>query len=403
MNVEKIREDFPSLQQKINGKPIVYLDSACMTLKPRQVIEAMNEYYEKFPGCGGRSSHRFGKMVTDRCGEARKTIAKFLGAKKSEEVVFTRNTTEGLNLVMHSLGLKSGDIILTTDKEHNSCLLPVQMLVERKGVKHEIVYSNPDNTFNFEEFEKKMSRNVKLVAMVHTSNINGYTIPAKEVIKTAHDFGALVLLDAAQSVPHSEIDVRKLDVDFLAFSGHKMLGPSGTGCLYGKYHLLEKLDTFMVGGDTVKNTTYTTHEFLPPPEKFEAGLQNYSGIIGLGAAAKYLEKVGLGNIQKHEEKLNEFVTNELLKIENLAIIGPESHKLRAGVTSFNIQGMHIHDVALMLDNMANVMIRSGQYCVHSWFNAKGMEGSDRVSLYLYNTKEDAETFVQTLKSLLKLT
>ncbi|MCX6821498.1 MAG: aminotransferase class V-fold PLP-dependent enzyme, partial [Candidatus Aenigmarchaeota archaeon] len=388
-------------KQKINGKPIIYFDSSCVTLKPKQVVEAMNEYYEEYPGCAGRSIHKFGNRVTDKVKESRETIAKFIGAKKPEEIIFTRNTTEGINLLAHSLGLKKGDIILTTDREHNSNLLPWQVLAKTVGIKHKIVYSKKDMTFDINGFEK-IVKDAKLVSFVHTSNLDGYTLPIEEIIKIAHDNDALVIFDGAQSVPHKSVNVKKLDVDFFAFSGHKMLGPSGTGALYGKQHLLEELNPFMVGGDTVQKSTYDSCIFLKPPEKFEAGLQNYAGIVGFAAAAEYLDKIGKENIQKHEIELNRIITQAIENIDGLSIIGPSSPELRGGIISFNIEGINHHDIAMMLDERANIMIRSGQHCVHSWFNAHGIDGSARVSLYLYNTKEEAKVFIDNLKEISKL-
>jgi cysteine desulfurase/selenocysteine lyase len=274
-------------------------------------------------------------------------------------------------------------------------------LSKNVGIQHKIVFSNKDNTFNLEGFEKMMNKNVKLVSMVHTSNLDGYTIPAEEIIKISHDHGALVMLDGAQSVPHKPLNVRDLDVDFLAFSGHKMLGPSGMGVLYGKRHLLETLDPFLVGGDTVENSTYESYTFMKPPEKFEAGLQNYAGVMGLATAVQYLEKIGRENIQKHELELNKFITERIIDIPGINIIGPSS-KLRSGIISFNIKGMNSHDIAIMLNEIENIMIRSGQHCVHSWFNAHGIEGSARASLYLYNTKKEAQMFVDNLRKIVKL-
>ncbi len=399
MDAKRLRKDFPILQKKINGKPIIYLDSACMSLKPRQVVEAMNEYYYEYPACAGRSNHKLGAKATDKYHEAREAVAKFIGAKKNEEIIFTRNTTEGINLVANSLELNKGDVVLTTDKEHNSNLLP---WISRKGTQHKIVFSRRDGTFDTEAFEKSMDRKVKLVSMAHTSNLDGYTIPAEKIIKIPHDYGALVLLDAAQSVPHRRIDVKKMDVDFIAFSGHKMLGPTGTGVLYGKYHLLEMLRPFMIGGDTVQNSTYTSFTLLKPPEKFEAGLQNYAGAIGLAAAAKYLEKAGMQNVERHEIELNRLITRELQEINGLNIIGPPSAEQRSGIISFTIDEMNAHGVAVMLDETANVMIRAGQHCVHSWFNAHKIDGSARASLYLYNTEEEAGIFTEALKKITQL-
>ncbi len=405
MDVEKIRGDFPVLKEKLKGKPIVYLDNACMSLRPARVVEAMNEYYFKYPGCAGRSIHKFGEMVSEHYEAARNRIAKFIGAKEKKEIVFTRNTTEGINLVANTFDFKSGDVVITSDREHNSNLLPWQLAAKRKGVKHEIVFSAPDMTFDLAEFECKVKTagdKLKLVAIVHTSNLDGYTIPIKEVIEIAHNAGAVVLVDGAQSVPHKKVDVRKLGIDFLAFSGHKMLGPSGIGALYGRYDVLEKLGSFMVGGDTVKDTTYDEHTELPPPEKFEAGLQNYASAMGLAAAAEYLEKIGLDKVEKHDTKLNEIITNGIKDIKGMSIIGPADPKLRSGIISFNIKGMFPHDIAIMLDDVANIMVRSGAHCMHSWFNAHAIRGSVRASLYLYNTQKEAELFIEKLKEISQL-
>ncbi|MBR9691580.1 cysteine desulfurase [Candidatus Woesearchaeota archaeon] len=394
MNTQKIRKDFPVLE-----KGIIYMDSACVSLKPQQVVKAMNCYYNEFPACAGRSMHKLGEKVTEEVSKARKIIAKFFNAKPNE-IVFTKNTTESINLVANSLGLKKGDKVITTDKEHNSNLLPWQNLAKR-GIIHEIIKSNEDNTFNMDKFKEKI-KGAKLVSMVHTSNLDGVTIPAEEIIKIAHEHGALVLLDAAQSVPHKEINVKKLDVDFLACSGHKMLGPSGTGILYGKYHLLEKLEPFLIGGDTVIDTTYTTAEFEKPPEKFEAGLQNYAGIIGLAEAARYLMKIGRKNISKHETELNKKITNELLKIDGIKIIGPEDPELRSGIISFNYKDADPHEIALLLDSSADIMVRSGAHCVHSWFNAHNLKGSARVSLYIYNTEEECDKLIEEINKIVEL-
>ncbi len=405
MDVEKIRADFPVLQTKLKGKPIIYFDNACMALRPTQVIEAMNEYYYKYPGCAGRSIHKIGNMVTEAYEHARKRMAKFIGTKSDKEIIFTRNTTEGLNLVANAFDFSSGDVVLTSDREHNSNLLPWQLLAKRKGIKHEIIFSAEDMTFDLGEFERKVKDigdKMKLVSIVHTSNLDGYTIPIKEVIEIAHAAGALVMVDGAQSVPHKNIDVRKLDADFLAFSGHKMMGPSGIGVLYGKYDLLDKLQPFIIGGDTVKDTTYDSCIMLNPPEKFEAGLQNYASAMGMAAAADYLEKIGRKNVTAHEARLNEIITDGIKDIKGLGIIGPADSKLRGGIISFNIKGMFPHDIAIMLDDTANIMIRSGAHCVHSWFNARGIRGSARASLYLYNTKEEAETFIEKLKEIAQL-
>ena len=397
MNLEKFRTDFPCLNAE---NPVVYFDNACMTLRPNQVIEAMNEYYEEYPGCGGRSMHKFGKKTTEKYAEARKVISKHIGAKSPEEIIFTKNTTEGINLVANSFGLKKDDIILTTDREHNSNLIPWKVLEKKIGIKHKIIHSKKDMTFDLELFENNI-RGVKLVSIVHSSNLDGYTLPVKEIIKIAHENGTLILLDGAQYAPHKNLDVRKMDADFYSFSGHKMLGPTGTGVLYGKLDLLEKLDHFLVGGNTVKDSTYTS--FVPEvvPERFEAGLQNYAGAIGLAAATKYLDGIGKEKIEKHEKRLNMLASENIQSINGVTIIGPYKSEEMGGILSFNIEGLDPHSIAIMLDS-SNIFIRSGYHCCHSWFNHKKINGSARASFYFYNTKEEIETFIEKLKEISKL-
>jgi len=392
INVDKIRKDFPVYDREIKGNPIVYMDSACVSMKPRQVIGAINRYYNEFPACGGRSIHKLGKQVDEEVEKSRKEVKNFFNAKSEKEIIFTRNTTEAINLIAKSFKFDKNDVVLTSDKEHNSNLLPWQV---NDKIEHRI--------FRFgdvEDFKEKV-KGVRMVSMVHTSNLDGTSNPVEGMIKIAHENGALVMLDAAQSAPHKEVDVRDIDVDFLACSGHKMLGPSGIGVLYGKLGLLEGLNPFLVGGDTVKETTYSSHELEDVPERFEAGLQNYAGIIGLGEAVKYLKKVGLSEIHEHEVMLNKIITEGLKDVKGLKIIGPEEPDKRGGVFSFNIEGMNPHNIATMLSESSNIMIRSGAHCVHSWFNANKMDGSARASLYVYNTKEECEEFVEKVKEIAK--
>ena len=396
MDVQKIRQDFPILQKGYEGEKIVYLDSACMSLRPKQVIEKINEYYYEYPGCASRSVHKIAIKVTMALEEARIKFQKMINAKEHNEIIFVRNTTEGLNLVAHGLTLTSGDRVLITDREHNSNLIPWLILEKERGIKLDVVPSNPDNTFNLETFKNMLSSDVKLVSMVHTSNLDGYTIPAAEIIKLTHDQEALVMLDGAQSAPHKPIDVQKFDADFFAFSAHKMLGPSGIGVLYGKQQYLEKLQPFIVGGSTVQNSTYTSTKFLPPPDKFEAGLQNYAGIIGAGAAADYLLKIGLSEIEQYDLKLNKIITESLSGYDEISLIGPQAPSLRGCSFSFNIRGVDCHDVAMILDEVGNIMIRSGMHCVHSWFNQHNLNGSARAAVYLYNTVEEVKFFCEKI-------
>jgi cysteine desulfurase/selenocysteine lyase len=400
LNIDKIRADFNILSKKDGTIPI-YLDSACMSLKPDKVIEAMNDYYFNYPACAGRSSHKLGDKVTKKVKETRELVAKFINAKNENEIIFTRNTTEGINLLANSFGLQKGNVVLISDKEHNSNLVPWLMLRDKIGIVVKIIPSNIDGSFNLDNFSK-MITGVKLVSIVHTSNLDGVTNPAKEIIEIAHKNNILVCLDAAQSIPHRKIDVQDLDVDFLAFSGHKMMGPTGTGVFYGKYKLLEKLSPFMVGGDTVEFSTYDSYKMLPVPEKFEAGLQDYAGIIGLGEAVKYLSQFDWSDIREHELKLNTYITRELQKIPEIKIIGPQDPKDRSGIIDFYIEDTDMHKFAIMLDEMANIEIRSGQHCVHSWFESRKIYNSARVSLYLYNTMEESEIFITNLNKIIKI-
>ncbi|MHB8089604.1 MAG: aminotransferase class V-fold PLP-dependent enzyme, partial [Anaerolineaceae bacterium] len=396
MAISEYRIDFPILNPQKNDKQVIYLDTACQSLRPRQVIEAMDRYYTKYPACSGRSNHQLAAAVTRMVDEARQQIAHLLGASRMEEIIFTRNTTEGINLVANAFDFNPGDTVLISGKEHNSNLIPWQMLVKRRGIQLKILHPLADGSFDLIGFEQALSGGVKLVSFGYTSNLDGVTLPAEQIIKLAHKRGALVMLDAAQAAPHRKINVRALDVDFLALSGHKILGPSGTGVLYGKYKLLDAMNPFMVGGDTVASSTYETCEFLPVPEKYEAGLQDYAGIIGLGEAARYLQSVGFDAIQKQEILLNKIMTEGTRDMQGLQLIGPADPALRGGIFTFYVDGIDSHRIALMLDQMANICVRSGQHCVHSWFNAKGLKGSVRASAYFYNTQEEVQLFVENL-------
>jgi len=385
--LNKTREDFEVLK-----KGIIYFDSACMSLKPKQVVNAMLSYYNEFPGCAGRSMHKIGKKVEEEVAKSRKKVKDFINAKKESEIIFTKNTTESINLVANSFKFDKCDIVVSSDREHNSSLLP---FLNRKDIKYVPVDSKEDFTFDLEKFGDKV-KNARFVSIVHTSNLDGYTLPVKEIIKIAHENGALVMLDGAQSVPHKKVDVKKLDVDFLCFSGHKMLGPTGIGVLYGKEGLLKNLNPFLVGGDTVVNSSYTNFELEKVPERFEAGLQNYSGIIGLGAAVDYLKKIGMENVEKHEEELGKYLLNNLH--EEVDLVGVKDVK---GIFSFNIGKISPHDVAMLLDQSKKIMIRSGAHCVHSWFNKHKINGSARASFYIYNTKEEINVFLEELKKVVK--
>jgi cysteine desulfurase/selenocysteine lyase len=322
-------------------------------------------------------------------------IARLINAKPNE-CIFTKNTTEGINLISNSLGLKKGDKVITTNLEHNSNLLPWLKLKETIGVRHEMTIVDKDGLFDIEDFKNKI-KDAKLVSVTAASNVTGSVMPVKEIAKIAHDNRALVLIDGAQYVPHRKTDVRKMDMDFLAFSGHKMLGPSGTGILYGKHNLLESLSPFIVGGETVKDVNSKGVVYEDVPARFEPGLQNYSGAMGLGTAAEYLMRVGLEDIEKHEADLTKEMLAGFLKFDNITLFGPKRQD-REPVFAFSVKKLSSHDVAIILDETANIMIRSGMHCAHYYHEEYlKSEGTARASLYLYNTKEEIRYFFEKLE------
>lgn len=399
MDIRKIRRDFVVLNKDIGGKPPIYFDNACQTLRPKQVTEAVTEYYDSYPACAGRSVHKLATEVSLKCDEVRTRAADFIGAESPLEIAFMKNTTEGCNTVILGSNLKKGDEIVTTDYEHNSVHVPVLRATELFGVKHKIVKSAPDGTFDLEAFEKAMTKKVALVSMCLTSNVTGYTLPAREVVEIAHSYGAKVLFDAAQFAPSRKLDVRALGVDYLAASAHKMCGPSGVGMFYCRAESSERLRPIMYGGHGVTDTRYDSYELLPAPERFETGLQNYSGIVGTGAALEYLSDIGMGEIQAHEVSLNKKMTKSLADIKGVRILKPHDPNLRSGIFSFNIEGLSAHDIAMIMDNSKNIMLRSGMHCCHPYFHARGLDGCARASVYIYNTPEEVEVFTNTVKEL----
>lgn len=399
MDVMRIRRDFPVLGKEIDGRLPIYLDNACQTLRPRQVLEAVSEYYESFPACAGRSVHKLATEVTVRCDDVRAKAASFFGADDPSEIAFVKNTTEGLNTVIAGFPWEKGDEVVTTDLEHNSVHVPVLRARDAHSLRHRVVRSSPDLTFDLAAFEEAISKKVRLVAMCLTSNVTGCTLPAKEVVDIAHSYGSKVLLDAAQAAPSMGIDVNRLGVDFMAASAHKMLGPSGVGLFYARSDAAGDIPPIMCGGHGVVDTTYESYSLLPPPERFETGLQNYSGIIGTGAALDYLTSIGLDEVRAHEAALNSRITRALRGVEGVGLIGPEDPNLRGGIFSFNVRGLSPHDVAMILDNSKNIMMRSGMHCCHPLFHALKMQGCARASVYLYNTPDEADVFSESVKGL----
>ena len=396
------RNDFPTLQGE---NPPAYLDNACVTLKPQSVIDSIQRYYTEVPGCGGRSVHRYGTTVSKAVSDARTKLAKFLNAPSANEIVFTRNATHSINQIAHGMTWEKGDVVLTTDREHNSNLVPWLQLEQEQGVDHRVVPSHPDNTFDLEAFEAACADagdKLRMVAMSHVGNLDGVAIPIEKITSIAHDHGALVAIDGAQSTPHMNVDVQALDIDFLSFSIHKMCGPSGMGGLWGRYELLDGLRTIQSGGQTVQTSSYTDATWAAPPARFEGGLGNFSGMMATGAAIDYLTELDMNAVHEHEIRLNTIMTNGVKDLSGVSIIGPEDPAQRGGICSLLMDELPAHDVALLLDEAAGVMVRSGQHCVHSWFADRGHpQGSLRASAYLYNNEEDVRRFVDTLNEIIQ--
>lgn len=394
------RNDFPTLQ---GDNPPAYLDNACVTLKPQSVINSIHRYYTETPGCGGRSVHRYGTAISKAVSDARTKLGTFLNAATPNEIVFTRNATHSINQIAHGMSWQKGDVVLTTDREHNSNLVPWLQLEQEQGIDHRVVPSKEDNTFDMEAFEAACAdagKNLKMVAMSHVGNLDGVAVPIEQITKVAHDHDALVAIDGAQSTPHMNVDVQALDIDFLSFSIHKMCGPSGMGGLWGRYDLLDSLRTIQSGGQTVQSSTYTEATWAKPPARFEGGLGNFSGMMATGAAIDYLAGLDMNAVHEHEVKLNRIMTDGVKDLSGVSIIGPEDPSQRGGICSLLMDGLPAHDVALLLDEAAGVMVRSGQHCVHSWFADRGHpQGSLRASAYLYNNEEDVRRFVDTLNEI----
>lgn len=396
MMFNHLREDFPTLRGE--NAP-AYLDNACVTLKPDSVINSISDYYSMYPGCGGRSVHRYGTQVSRLVSEARNSIAKFINANSVSEVVFTRNTTHSINQIAKGMKWERGDVIITGDREHNSNLVPWLQLAEEQGIEHRVIESNPDNTFSVEKFEQlceEVGDRLKMVSLSQVGNLDGIAIPIKKIAKITHKYDALIAVDGAQSTPHMRVDVQDLDIDFISFSIHKMCGPSGMGGLWGRYELLDSLRSIQSGGQTVETSHYDSMKWAAPPSRFEGGLGNFAGMIASGKAIDYLSKLDMNAVHEHEIKLNKIITNKIKHLDAIEIIGPEDANQRGGICSILMGDLPSHDIAILLDEAAGVMVRSGQHCVHSWFNARGHDnGSLRASAYFYNTEEDANLFADT--------
>ncbi len=401
MNVARARADFPALRPRSGRSRVAYLDSACMSLVPDSVLRAMEEYYSDYPGCAGRSLHRFSEEVSRRYDAARSAFAEFVGTNAPEHVVFLRNATEAINLVASGLDWKKGDRVLVSDQEHNSNLVVWQRLRRERGIRLEILPLSADGSWDAEVLERALSRRIRLVSLFHTSNLDGRSLPIREIAERAHDRGAQTLFDGCQAAPHRAVNFDRLGTDFYALSAHKMLGPTGTGILVGTPQGLSGLRPLVIGGETVQWTTLTDHELRPPPYRFEAGLQNYGGIIGAHAGLRYLERIGLEAIESAQRELNRDVTKALSGLGRVHVLGPENPRDRPSIFGFTIDGIDPHDAALFLDEGWGVLVRSGMHCVHSWYERRGLTGSIRASFYLYNNRDDVAALVRGVRELLE--
>ncbi len=389
--------DFPVLTRKVHGKRLIYLDSAATSQKPRQVIDAISNYYESYNSNVHRGVHTLSQEATDAYEEARSKVAKFINATR-EEIIFTKNTSESSNLVLYSWAmknLKAGDEVITSVMEHHSNLVPWQQLTSQ-GVK--VLYLDIDNhgELRMDQLKKLLTRKTKLVCLAHASSVLGTINPIAKIAKMAHFVGAKIYVDGAQAAPHLPVDVRKLDADFYSFSAHKMLGPTGVGVLYGKRAILEKMPPFLFGGDMIREVTLEGTRFNDLPYKFEAGTPNIADTIAFGFAIDYLTAFGMANVQKHEQELVAYALPKLLKIKGLTLHGPQDPKKRVGVLAFSLIGIHPHDMASILD-AEGVAIRSGHICCQPLMKRLGIDSVARASTYIYNTKEDIDVLIEGIK------
>lgn len=394
------KDEFPILQER----KISYLDSGATTQKPQCVIDAIESYYKECNANPHRGAYSLSIEATEKYESKREKIAKFINAKNREEIIFSKNATESLNLIAYSYGLdnlKKDDEVVLSIMEHHSNLVPWQYVTKKTNSKLKFMYINKDYELSKEEIESKITDKTKVVGITHVSNVLGTINNVKEIIKYAHKKGAVVIVDASQSIPHMKIDVQDLDADFLVFSGHKMFAPLGIGVLYGKKELLNKMTPFLMGGDMIEYVYEQNTTFAPLPNKFEAGTQNVEGVIGLGSAIDYIEKIGYKEIQNVEEAITKYAVSELSRLNFLELyITPHSEN-HSSVISFNIKGVHPHDVASILDSNG-VCVRSGNHCAQPLLRYLGMDSTCRASFSIYNTKEDVDNLVEALKKAYKM-
>lgn len=408
MDIQAIRNDFPILKRTINGNPLIYFDNAATTQKPQQVIDAITGYYQNHNANVHRSVHTLSIEATDLYEKARERVAKFINAKDPSEIIFVRGTTEAINLVAYSWGLSAlskGDEVIVSLMEHHSNIVPWEVTSKLKDFKVKCMNVNEDGTLDYEALENEFSSKTRIVSLSQVSNVTGAINDIKLLAKIAHDNGALILADGAQSVPHMPVDVQELDVDFLAFSGHKMLGPTGIGVLYAKKELLEKMPPFEGGGEMIREVQFNqgsgkcSMSWNDLPWKFEAGTPNIAGAVGLDAAVKYLEGLGMDNVLSHEKALTRYAIERIRECSKVTLYGTSDLSKKCGIIPFSIKNMSSHDVALFFDNFG-IMMRSGYHCAQPLHQQiLKLHSSARASFYLYNTTEEVDRFVEVLKEL----
>lgn len=392
-DVGRIRKEFPVLDTFVNGHPLVYLDNAATSQKPRRVIEALSDYYEEYNSNIHRGVHYLSQKATDAYEASRQKLGKFIGAGAPEQIVFVRGTTEGINLVAQSFGrahIGRDDEVVVTTMEHHSNIVPWQLVCQERGARLRVVPMTDDGDLVLEEYRKLLGNRTRIVALAHVSNALGTVNPVKEMIRAAHEKGIPVLVDGAQAVPHLEVDVKDLDCDFYAFSGHKMYGPTGIGVLYGKQQLLESMPPYQGGGDMIKSVSFEKTVFNDLPHKFEAGTPNISGGIALGVAVDFLASLDRAAVREHEDSLLEYATQQCSAIDGLGIVGKSRSK--AGVLSFILENVHPHDIGTILDS-EGVAIRTGHHCAQPVMNRLGIPATARASFALYNTQKEVDALV----------
>ena len=407
LEINKIRKDFPILTRKINGKPFVYLDNAATTQKPLSVINKISEYYSFYNSNIHRAVYDIAEEATDAYELTRSKVGKFINARSTDEIIFTRNATEAINLVAYSWGrknIKNGDIIILSEQEHHSNIVPWQILAKEKNAV--IIKINETGNLNLNELEfylnnNNNNNNVKLISLCHMSNALGNIIPLDQIIDMAHEYGIPILVDGAQSVPHIKTDVTDLDCDFLVFSAHKMLGPTGVGILYTKKNILEEMDPFISGGDMIKEVHKENTLFNDLPYRFEAGTPNIADVIGFSAALDYLNEIGMENIRRHEIDLTKYALKRMSELKQIKLYGDTNIHNRGGIISFNLGDIHPHDLATILNNYG-IAIRSGHHCAQVLMEKLDISATSRASFYIYNTKEEINIFINALGEAIKL-